>query len=276
MTPIDRDELKPVFEDLNDAFTATNIDYYLIGAMARDTWYAKGDLRFRATKDVDFAVFVGSKAEYEAVRNYLQEQKNYRQSTTNAFVIISPEGLAVDLLPFGAIEIDESVSVEGMGLVNIKVNGFLEVYNGGVEDMEVLEGHHFKVATLPAIVLLKFIAFDDRPEKRLKDARDIANIITNYFELQSDLIFENHHDLYKEDMPERQPTEIAAIVIGREIRKMLNDNPALHNRIIKIIEEQVHKFEESIFIKNMSHETGESLEEMKHLLLAVIFGLQGE
>jgi predicted nucleotidyltransferase len=163
-----------------------------------------------------------------------------------------------------------------MGLVNIKVNGFIEVYNGGVEDLEVVDGHHFKVATLPAIVLLKFIAFDDRPEKRLKDARDIANIITNYFELQSDLIYENHHDLYKEGMPERQLTEIAAIVIGREIKKMLNDNTSLHIRLNKIIEGQVDKFEQSTFIKNMSHETGESLEEMRDLLLAFIFGLQGE
>ncbi len=34
-----------------------------------------------------------------------------------------------------------------------------------------------KAATLPAIVLLKLIAYDDRPEHRIKDPGDIAGII---------------------------------------------------------------------------------------------------
>jgi hypothetical protein len=53
---------------------------------------------------------------------------------------------------------------------------------------------------------------------------------------------------------------------------MLDGNVVLHNRVKGIIEGQVYKFEESTFIKNMSHETGKSLEEMKGLLLAVIVG----
>lgn len=50
----------------------------------------------------------------------------------------------------------------------------MEVYQSGTEEVEMETGHNFKIATLPSIVLLKLIAFDDRPEKRSKDARDIA------------------------------------------------------------------------------------------------------
>ena len=59
-----------------------------------------------------------------------------------------------------------------------KVNGFNEVYLAGTKTVELSTGHTFKVATLSAIVPLKFIAYDDRPEVRAKDARDIINIIT--------------------------------------------------------------------------------------------------
>jgi hypothetical protein len=35
-------ELKEVFDALEEAFAATGTDYYLIGALARDIWYARG------------------------------------------------------------------------------------------------------------------------------------------------------------------------------------------------------------------------------------------
>lgn len=75
-------------------------------------------------------------------------------------------GIQVDILPFGEIEINDEVKFEGTGLISIKVNGFNEVYFAGTETVELSTGHTFKVATLPAIVLLKFIAYDDRPEVR--------------------------------------------------------------------------------------------------------------
>lgn len=221
---INRNELKPVLEALEEAFRACEIDYYLIGALARDIWYARAEKGFRTTKDVDFAILVGSHSQYEQVRTYLEEKKGYQLSTTNAFVVFAPDGTAVDLLPFGAIEIDSSVQLAGNGLTNIRVNGFMEVYEGGTAPIEVLEGHRFEVATLAAIVLLKLIAYDDRPEKRIKDAGDVANILMNYFDLEAPLIYEHHNDLFIEGQPERELEEIASIVVGRELKRLLAGN----------------------------------------------------
>lgn len=106
-------------------------------------------------RDVDFAVMVGSKSVYQKVRDDLYK-KRYTESRSNAFVVISPTGLQIDLLPFGAIEIDEEVKFEGQGLTSIKVNGFQEVFNMGTENVTLETGHQFKIATLPSIVLLKF------------------------------------------------------------------------------------------------------------------------
>lgn len=70
-------ELKEVFDELEEAFEHLNIDFYLIGALARDIWYARGGKKFRTTKDVDFAIMISNKEDYEVVRSYLIENKDY-------------------------------------------------------------------------------------------------------------------------------------------------------------------------------------------------------
>lgn len=47
-------ELKEVFDALEDTFKANEIDFYMIGAIARNIWYAKGDEKFRTTTGCRF------------------------------------------------------------------------------------------------------------------------------------------------------------------------------------------------------------------------------
>src|SRR5579859_3843249 len=255
-------ELKDVFDALEEAFRKLEIDYYLISAIARDIWYARGKKNFRKTKDVDFAVLVSNKTAYEEVRQFLKNHKNFQDTKGNAFVMLTPTGVQVDILPFGEIEIDDGVTLEGVGLTNIKVNGFMEVYKAGTEEVSMLTGHVFKVATLPAIVLLKLIASDDRPEKRLKDARDIANIINVYFDLQADFIYNDHSDIFlvsEEELNKVSLQEIAAAVIGREIKKIIEENELLLGRIKRILDAHISQGEKSAFNRNMVEETRSSL-----------------
>ena len=271
-------ELKEVFDAIEEAFRELEIDYYLIGAIARDIWYARGKKDFRKTKDVDFAVLVGNKTAYQEVRQFLKDHKNFRDTKENSFVMLTPTGVQVDILPFGEIEIDDGVSLEGEGLTNIKVNGFMEVYKAGTEEVAMLTGHIFKVATLPAIVLLKLIAFDDRPEKRLKDARDIANIISLYFDLQADLIYSEHSDVFlvsEEQLNTVSLQEIAAMVIGREIKKVIDENEYLLERIKRILDDHIGQGEKSAFNRNMVEETGNSVATVVGWLKFMLNGLSG-
>lgn len=269
---IKQGELKEIFDALEDTFKENAIDFYMIGAIARNIWYAKGDEKFRTTKDVDFAVMIGSKEDYKKVRDNLIK-KGYTESATNAFVIISPTGLQIDLLPFGGIEIDEEIKFEGQGLTSIKVNGFQEVYSMGTEDVILDTGHQFKIATLPAIVLLKFIAYDDRPELRFKDARDIINIVDHYFNLQSDLIYNHHADLFGGEDQDINLEEISAAVIAREIKKMIKDNEKLHLRLKGIISGQLEQMEKSALIRNMVNESGKDVENVTAILDAMLKNL---
>jgi predicted nucleotidyltransferase len=271
LSGIRQGELREVFDALEQAFSVVGIDFYLIGALARDVWYSKEDKVFRTTKDVDFAVLVGSQKEYEDLKAHLIAQNKFHNIRENSFVMLTPLGVQVDILPFGEIEIDDGTKLEGIGLANIKVNGFMEVYQSGTEQVQIETGHHFKIATLPAIALLKFIAFDDRPEHRLKDARDIANIFMHFFDLQTELIYEQHSDLFGgEDL---SLEEIAAIVIGREIRKIIGHNENLLIRFQGIITGLLEKQENSAFIRNVVSEAGSTVVHALSLLKKLLTGL---
>lgn len=264
-------ELKSAFDALEEAFSVLEIDFYLIGALARDTWYAELNKRSRATKDVDFAILIGSQQDYDTVKNYLAENKSFVSIKNNSFVMRSPMGIEVDILPFGGIEIDQEVQLTGTGLTSIKVNGFLEVYQSGTAEMKMATGHSFKVATLPAIVLLKLIAYDDRPEMRFKDARDIANIIRHYFDLRADLIYEQHSDIF--DGMEMSEEEISALVIGREVQRITIENEKLFERLSRIITREIAQQANSAFIRNMVQETGTTVEAMVGLMKRLLAGL---
>jgi len=50
--------LRDVFDALEEAFTATGVDFYLIGAQAKDVWYEKGGKLSRQTNDVDIPFWI--------------------------------------------------------------------------------------------------------------------------------------------------------------------------------------------------------------------------
>lgn len=250
--------LKEVFSALEETFKKLNIDYYLIGAIARDIWYTRGNKNFRTTKDIDFAAMVGSLEEYQSVKDYLKDHKGFQDSKGNSFVMTTSSGIQVDILPFGEIEIDDTIQLKGTGLTSIKVNGFMEVFNGGTEEVTMASGHVFQVATLASIILLKLIAFDDRPEHRLKDARDIANILLHYFELEQDQVYgEENKDIFtsgSSELDELSLPEIGSLVAGRTIHKIIVGNDILYARIIRILKQHISQKDESIFVRNMSQE----------------------
>ncbi|MFT3948755.1 MAG: hypothetical protein QM763_17460 [Agriterribacter sp.] len=112
---------------MNTAFAAAGVDFFLIGAIAKEYWFNRGGKITGRTKDIDFAVLVASNDDYENIRTYLKDRE-YIDTKDNAYILISPTGVQVDILPFGGIEIDDTVKVIGEGMTSIRVNGFKEVY----------------------------------------------------------------------------------------------------------------------------------------------------
>jgi predicted nucleotidyltransferase len=270
---LQRSELKEVFDAVEDAFSNLGIDYYVIGALARDIWYSKENKLSRATRDADFAILVGTEAQFEEVKEYLKAKKSFQDSKGNMYVLFSPNSHQVDILPFGAIEIDQKVQIADTGLTSISVNGFSEVYNSGTAEVQLDTGHHFKVASLSSIILLKLIAYDDRPEQRAKDGRDVGSIIEHYFDLEAEHIYEHHSDLFTEAENDMELQEIAATVIGREIKTTIGDNPALLQRVKTILEREIQFQEKSSFIINMVAEVRMNVEEATERLEKILRAL---
>ena len=82
-----------------------DIDFYLVGAVARDVWMTaiNGIAPSRITGDIDFAIFINDKGVYDALKSYLVEVEGFSSYKGNAFVLVWKGSLQVDLVPFGEI-----------------------------------------------------------------------------------------------------------------------------------------------------------------------------
>lgn len=226
------------------------IDFYILGALARDVWFTQEGVPALGTKDIDFAILISKVEQFYQLKDRLVEKHGFEKVKINEFVLLGPNQMQIDILPFGKLEVEDGVVVEGEGLNRIKVNGFKEVYLTSVENVYVLDDKQFKVATLPGIFLLKIIAFDDRPDQRPNDPEDCIRIIQNYFKLQADLIYDHHNDLFSDDDVVLE--QISARVIGREMRKSIDQNNALRERTIQILKRHIAQREKSSFILRMA------------------------
>lgn len=230
-------EISEMLTALERGLAKFKVDFYLVGAVARDVWMSginKIEPR-RTTGDIDFAVFINNIETYDELREHLINEEGFFPYKGNNFVLIWKGRTQVDLLPFGAIE-DENgrVTTNGIGLTNISLQGFTEIYEEGLPQLNLEDEHQFKFCTLPGIVLLKMIAFDDRPEHRRDDIKDISDILNHFFDMYDEEIWANHSDLFGEE--EIELKELAARVMGREIKKIAKRNPKLQDRVISILE----------------------------------------
>ncbi len=229
-------ELSLLLSALERGFEKFGIDFYLIGAVARDIWMSGINKIFprRTTGDIDFAVLINDKGLYEKLKDYLIKVEGFQATKENAFVLLK-NSTEVDLLPFGAIEDENNrITVQGTGYTTIDVPGFRELYDINLPILELNDSHKFKFSTLPGIVLLKLLAWDDRPEHRRDDIKDISDILNHFFDMYDHEIWTNHNDLFEND--DNSLSLIAAQVMGREISKIAKPNKKLFARINTILE----------------------------------------
>lgn len=261
-------QISGMLSALERGFSKFGIDFYLVGAVARDIWMM-GINKMPATRttgDIDFAILINDKGVYEALKGYLTEQENFQPVHDNAFVLIWKDKTQVDLLPFGDIENEDgSVTVEGTGFTTVHVPGFNEVYEEGLPVVVLEEAHTFKFCTLPGIVILKLIAWHDRPENRRDDIKDISDILHHFFDMHNEEIWENHSDLF--DGEDEDLKHIAARVMGREMNKIARRNNKLYERIADILQVNTVNASTSKIATIMAEHFENTIEDNVNLLL---------
>jgi predicted nucleotidyltransferase len=161
---------------------ALHIPIFMAGAMARDLILTSGYgiNTGRATTDVDWAMLVESWEQFEALKAALiATGRFFAQRKTHQ--IRYGQTLLIDLMPFGGIENEQGLITWPPGNHTVmNVLGFRDAYQNtltarlpGTVDIQVV--------SLPALALLKILAWDDRhlifPTK---DAHDFALIARHY------------------------------------------------------------------------------------------------
>ncbi len=254
--------LGPAMAALQRGFAYFGIDFYIVGAVARDIWltqiYDEPDRR--TTKDLDLAIFIHDTAEYEALQAWLVEQEGFVLAQSSAFCLLYPSAdgpgnVTVDLMPFGAIA-DEAGDVyfSGRGMERISTVGFSEVL-AEAATVAIPTGEQWRVVTLPGIVVLKLVAWQDRPE-RGKDAIDVWNLLAVYFDLVTDDVYTNHLDLFAEDeTPDTTNLTllVGARVLGRQVQQLVVGRP-VQARLLALLADQLALGEASPLAKTMSRQ----------------------
>jgi len=264
---------KEILEALERGFSKFGIDFYLVGATARDVWM-KGVhemLPKRATSDIDFGIMIKDSDIFADLKNYLIEVEGFVPYRENAFVLIWKDKTQVDLIPFGKLEKQGVATVKGTGFISMNVEGFKEVYEEAAEEIQTDDINKFKVCTLAGIVILKLIAWDDRPEMRGDDIDDIAEIIKNYFHFNSEAIWENHSDLFTDD---NNLDDIASQYLGREIGKIVSGNPKLIERIKLILGKGLADSNSNNLDELLATESDETIDFSRSLISHILAGIK--
>lgn len=223
--------------ELQAVFLKFDIDFYLVGAVARDINLSANEQlsSARRTKDVDLAVSINDEGQYNLIKSELISKGLFEPHETEAIKLLYKGAVEVDLLSFGKIEEqDRNVRLTDPVFI-LNMPGFREIYPF-VKTFELSEGQTIKVCTMEGIILLKLIAHDDRPQ-RTKDISDIEHIIQNYFELYNDEVYESYFDIM-EVYDTVEPDYIQLVcsrVIGRKMKSMLEGSSELFARVAAIL-----------------------------------------
>ena len=236
---------KEAFDIIDEVMTKHHIPYYLIGASAMALEFLKkGRKPSRGTKDIDFAIMISTMNQYDNIISSLVDKGFVQIKDTPHRVYNDKYNLAIDVLPFGEIEQQFTVKFNDRK-TELHVLGLSEVLKSPTS-VEI-ENKTLLIPPLPGMIVLKLVAWSDRPDRRENDLSDILRIMENYFDLEFDEIVEFHNDIFPEE--DLDPLLVSAEVLGRKIKKYLDNSEELSVRINHVISENIQNSKTSIIAR---------------------------
>lgn len=236
---------REVFELIDDVLKNRGIPYYLIGVSAIALEMLKKGIKpARGTKDIDFAIMISSLDQFEEVVNDL-EKNGFNKVEAPWTMVHTEYDVVVDLLPFGDIEENNTVGFNER-FTDLHVLGFKEVMKD-CREYEI-EDRVVNVPPIPGMVILKLVAWSDRPEDRGNDPYDILRVIEHYNDLEYENNMEGHFDLIPED--DFDDRMFSARILGRKAKTYLDESKDLETRIFEVLEANTVNAEESRIAKS--------------------------
>lgn len=213
-------ELVLLVRQLDQVAAGLQIPYFVIGATARDILieHVHGLETTRATRDIDFAVAVSSWEEFARLKEELIGTGAFRADEQSHRLSFGGNGAyPLDLVPFDGVERNGEIAWPPKGDFVMNVAGYTDAYESALA-VEIETGFTVKILSLPAMVILKILAWNDRPE-RDKHASDVLLILGHYHQTgQFERLYGDEHFALMEK--HGYDAELAgAALLGRDARR---------------------------------------------------------
>ncbi len=259
-----------VFKLVDQVMKDNKAPFYLIGVNATDLQLLKEKIKpSRGTKDIDFAVMVPSFSIYNKIKEDLSTH-GFNQAK-DIYTLYHPTfNVAIDLLPFGEIEEKDTIKFTERS-VDLVVLGFKETLEEA-KTISIDDNVSVQVPPLHGMIILKLIAWSDRPEHRATDLEDIYRIVKHYYDAEIDAVFEEHYDLL--DTSPIDEKMVTARIMGRKIAVVLAKSDKLKDRILKVLKENTSDPVKSAIAKHWASKFELDVEYATDILIEIKKGME--
>lgn len=201
------------------------IPSFIVGATARDIileYIYKAGIR-RATKDIDFGVAVESWTQYERLKIALISTGKFRADNRieqRLWRKGNGDNMKIDLVPYGGLESPVGTVTFPPTEFEMNTDGFKEAYEDALT-LKIGKDLHIRIVSLAGLAVLKFIAYDDRPQERQTDLQDILFLMETYLEAgNEERLYADNTLLNDENFDLRT---VGARMLGRDMKKLLTE-----------------------------------------------------
>jgi predicted nucleotidyltransferase len=214
---------------INGICQTMGADLVVIGAAA--IMVQLGDLG-RLTRDIDLTVALDLD-DFRSLSIVL-ESAGWQRNAKQEHRWITQTGTIIDLLPAGPRLRAAGKIIWPESEFEMSLAGFEHVFQGSVLT-QLGPGAALRVASLPAVMLLKIVAYMDSPYRRAKDLQDIRLMLRRYLhdsdELLSDPVFDA-------ELPDFSLAN--AFLLGRDAGRLVGsrDTPVIERFLDRVLAHQ--------------------------------------
>jgi predicted nucleotidyltransferase len=260
----------PLVAELESAALRAGARTVLTGAFARDLHleFLHGIPAGRRTEDVDFGVAVSGWSRFDALKSDLTTSGTFESTGIAHRIIHRPSGVVVDLVPFAGVENESrQVAWPPRGEIKMDAFGLTEAMRSAI-DVRFPKDVVTRVVSLPALAMLKLIAWNDRHlSAPRKDAHDLMVIASNYLECGGhDRLLEEFSDWTQD--PDFDYELAGTRMLGCDIRNLFDD--AGRARVARILSEQSDEERPGALPGEMSRQDPDHA---RRMLAAILRGL---
>ena len=244
-------ELKEILQALNSFFQSKEIDFYIVGATARDILLTNlyGLIPERKTMDIDIAIAISDWKEFEIIERELPQREYFEKNSQQKQRFMYKEFYAIDVIPFGKIaQKDGNIYWPPDGTFAMSVWGFPEIAAAAIS-VSIDDELNIRISSLSGFFLLKLMAWKDRHLYSAKDAYDIALILLHYLGINEQRAVQEHYDLYEVEPFDQ--VEASGRLIARDVKALIGYNKDTMTYLIKILEKEITLAQESPLVNQL-------------------------